>query len=409
MTKKLILLLAALTTVVVAGGAFLVIWSTRDRQPTDNFAPSSSGRVGDNEAIKAGKDLAGQKCTGEGPGVLTTLPMDPEDFSIIVPYGLVVGGHVTPIDHQYFAPKDYKSARDSYEVYAMADSQIVDISPRTNERGTEYRFVFSMTCTFLYYYDLVTSLAPDIKTEYDQNLRNGHADVDISVTAGQLVGRIGGQTLDFAVWDTTKPLEGFIVPEHYQGERWKLYTADPLDYYSAELKELVLSRYVRTAEPISGKIDYDIDGKLIGNWFQKASGGYSGPGGGQEGYWKGHLSIAPDLYDPTAFIVSIGDFGGEALQFAVKGNAPKPEAVSVESGLVKYELVKWSYTKADGSDWDRMSLTKGAKLVVNPGNPVQGCVMVQLIENRKLKMEPFPSKSCASVSGFTAAARIYER
>ena len=30
--------------------------------------------------------------------------------------------------------------------------------------------------------------------------------------------------------------------------------------------------YVRTAEPISGKIDYDLDGKLIGNWFVAGSG-----------------------------------------------------------------------------------------------------------------------------------------
>jgi hypothetical protein len=98
----------------------------------------------------------------------------------------------------------------------------------------------------------VTSLAPDIKAEYDKKVKDGNASLDIAVKAGQLVGRIGGQTLDFAVWDTEKPLTGFIVPDHYQAEEWKLYTADPLDYYTPDLKALALSRYVRTAEPISG-------------------------------------------------------------------------------------------------------------------------------------------------------------
>jgi len=349
-------------------------------------------------AVKAGQQLSNNQCKGTGPGVLTHSPMDPEDFSLIIPYGATIGGHVTPIDHQYFSPQDYRSPVDTYEVYAMADSTIVDIGTRTNtvHPATEYRLVFSLSCTFFYYYDLVTSLAPGIE-------------VGSRVTAGQLIGKIGGRTLDFAVWDTEKPLTGFIVPEHYQGERWKLYTADPLDYYSPALKELTLSRYVRTAEPISGKIDYDVDGRLIGNWFAEGSGGYSGPGGGQEGYWKGHLSIAPDHYDPTAFIVSIGDFGGEAKQFAAKGNIPKPEDVSVETGLVKYDLVRWSYTKADGSAWDRMSVTKGIKIAINAASPIEGCALVQMIENRKLKMEALPGKACTSVAGFSLAAKVFER
>lgn len=214
-------------------------------------------------AEKAGRDLCGGKCTGNGPALLTAAPMRPEDFSIIVPYGSVVGGHVTPIDHQYFAPADFNSPRDAYEVYAMADSRLVEIQPRTNERGTEYRMVFSVTCTFLYYYDLVTSLAPDIKAVYD---RSDRGRVDIRVKSGQLVGRIGGQTLDFAVWNTEKPLSGFIVPDHYKAEPWKIFTADPPDYYAPDLKALVLSRSVRTDEPLSGRIDYDVDGRLIGNW-----------------------------------------------------------------------------------------------------------------------------------------------
>ncbi len=420
--KKFILL--AILVLFLIGGGISVVFLLSKNKEGEKFSGNANienGRstntttntaneptIVESAAQKAGKELSNNKCSGTGPGTLTHSPMDAEDFSIIIPYGLTAGGHVTPIDHQYFSPKDYKSARDSYEVYAMADSRLVDIGPRTTDRGTEYRMVFSMTCTFLYYYDLVTSLAPDIKAEYDRTFHDGRARIDIPVKAGQLIGRIGGQTLDFAVWDTEKPLTGFINPAHYGAEIWKRYTADPLDYYAPDLKALALSRYVRTAEPISGKIDYDVDGKLIGNWFQVGTNGYNGiVGEGNGAYWAGHFSVAPDLYDPKGFIISIGDFGGEAMQFAAKGNAPKPETVSMETGLVKYDLVQWSYKKRDGAFWDRMTLTKDPEFV--PQTNSSGCALVQMLENRLLKMETFPGKICASVSGFSSNAKTFER
>jgi hypothetical protein len=403
--KRRVLIVAVLVIVLIPSAVLLVYpWIHGGRGRLETVTNTVKSWTA-SQAEKAGRDLAGGKCTGKGPSLLTAAPMKLEDFSIIVPYGAVVGGHVTPIDHQYFSPKDFKSPRDAYEVYAMADSRLVDIQPRTNERGTEYRLVFSVTCTFLYYYDLLTSLSPDIKAVYD---KSDHGHVDIPVKAGQLVGRIGGQTLDFAVWNTEKPLPGFIVTGHYQAEPWKIFTADPLDYYAPDLKALVLSRYVRTAEPLSGKIDYDVDGRLIGNWFLVGTNGYGGTRGEGNGeYWQGHLSFAPEVYDPTAFLVSIGDFDGQARQFAVKGNAPNPADVSVATGSVKYDLVPWTYVKSDGSFWDRMSLAKGVKLVAQDN--IQGCVLVQLLEDRKLKMECFPGKNGSQVSAFTGAARSYER
>ncbi|MSU20542.1 MAG: hypothetical protein EXS30_04025 [Pedosphaera sp.] len=396
---------SAMALILIASGLLLSRQRISGARAPSEAATHFAKSLASASAEKAGMDLAGGKCIGKGPALLTALPMKPEDFSIVVPYGAVIGGHVTPIDHQYFSPRDYKSPRDAYEVYAMADSRLVDIQPRIKKEGTEYRMVFSMTCTFLYYFDLVTSLAPEIKVLYDKSNR-GH--VDIPVKAGQLVGRIGGQTLDFAVWNTEKPLTGFIVPDHYKAELWKIYTADPLDYYTPDLKAFIVSRYVRTVEPLSGKIDYDVDGRLVGNWFLEGSKGYGGMRGEGNGeYWKGHLSFAPEVYDPTAFIVSIGDFNGNAMQFAAKGNTPQPEQVSVATGLIKYDLVQWSYEKPDGSFWDRISLVKGVRLVEQ--NQVLGCVLVQLIEDRKLRMEVFPGKRSAQVPAFTSAVRSYTR
>ncbi len=370
----------------------------------------------DKKAIEVGKRLSNGQCEGEGvPYKLSVSPMKPEDFPYIIPYGLTVGGHVTPIDHQYFPPIIFHSPRDTYEVRAMADSTIVNIQPRVKSEGTEYRLHFAVTCTFFYYYDLVTSLSPDIKKIYDDANGQYKRPVKISIKAGQVIGRIGGQTLDYAVWDTTKQLKGFIVPEHYyDAEPWKIYTADPLNYYTDDLKALILSKYVRTAEPISGKIDNDIDGKLIGNWFQEGTDGYGGASKttATKDYWTGHLAIAPDLYDPSAFIISVGFLASSAdnprNQFSVKRSSLNPSSVGVETGLVKYELRDWTYLKQDGSPWNNAEFSRGIKLN-NENTEIKGCAITQLLETRKLKFEIFLDKRCENINDFSSSARIYER
>lgn len=61
---------------------------------------------------------------------------------------------------------------------------------------------FEHSCTFYSYYDLLTSLSPEIKAEVGELIGFQNKQVRIPVKAGQLVGRIGGQTVDFAVWET---------------------------------------------------------------------------------------------------------------------------------------------------------------------------------------------------------------
>ena len=405
-TRWLLFVVLPVIILVLAAGGFVMFkeknkdGDAKENTPTDgqtNQAANTSEISDDALRISNGK------CKGTEKRKLGTLPMRYEDFAMILPYGLTIGGHVTPIDHQYFSPTVFNSPRDTYPVYVMADATIVDISPRTNEKGTEYRFVFSISCKLFYYYDLVTSLAPDIKAEWDKKQR----DVNIPVKAGQEVGKIGGQTLDFAVWDMDVNLSGYAVPEHYEGEAWKIHTADPLNYYTDELKGKVLSKYAREAEPRSGKIDYDIDGKLIGNWFREGTGGYVQDGKSHE-YWKGHLSIIPDAYDPTSIVVSMGDFGGTEKQFGVKGNTPDPGVTDDKTGRIKYELIQKDWVDASGKQWDRMSIVKGIKSK-NHEDRVEGTVLIQMTENRKLKFEAFPGKTASQVSGFTPNAIIFER
>lgn len=401
-----------LALVAVAGaGIFIFGGNNKDLPPAASLQNEWSGDIFD-RADSDGKELSRGLCSGEDKPKLGALPMRLEDFSMIVPYGLMVGGHVTPIDHQYFSPTVFNSPPDTYEVFAMADADIVDIEIHPPSEGGHgrIRLVFSMSCKLFYYYDLVTSLREDILSAY-KNARANYRSFKFPVKEGEVIGRIGGQTLDFAVWDMDIKLPGFIVPEHYVGESWKIHTADPLDYYTEDLKKAALSKYVRTVPPVSGKIDYDIDGKLIGNWFVEGAGGYGGGGEGFD-YFKNHLSFAPDLYDPRHFVISIGSLynqteGETNMQHMTLANSPLPEDVGVETGLVKYDLVGWEYLKADGSPWNGFSLTKGP--TVKRHKRVTGSVLVQMIGSRKLKFEVFPGKTSAEATSFTAKAKIYGR
>lgn len=417
---KRILIIVVVILFLLGGLTFAAFKYKKGRGGGDQKAESFLTQPeAEGSAIKAGKSLSNGKCKGEGAVELTSLPMKIDDFAMIIPYGLMISGHVTPIDHQYFSPAKFNSRPDTYEVRAMADGRITEISHRSKTVGdaskpsNDYRFVFSHSCTFLTYFDLVTSLSPEIKAEFDKNARvsgsSSFASLDIEVKSGQVIGKIGGQTLDFAVWDTTKPLKGFISPELYKGERWKIYTADPLDYYSPEVKEQALSKYLRTDANKSGKIDWDIDGKLIGNWFEENSNGYEGDREKSDGkYWRTHLAIAPEHLDPSYYVASFGTFvePGDGKQFIVSSATPDPKEVGTSSGIVKYDLKDWSYL-ANGSVWDRKSAAKDIK--ISPQKNTAGCVLFQMLENRKLKAQPFANKTCSQVKDFTASAKIYVR
>lgn len=417
--RKTLIMAGAMLLVLIIGG--VAAWKVFERQRGYSPAHLVTGVSKSDKDVEVGKQLSGGKCSGTGSETLTNSAINPSDFVFMIPYGLMVGGHVTPIDHQYYQINP-GSARDAYPVYAMGDATIVSIEHRTNSPGDnqhvqqnktdEYRIIFSHSCTFFYYYDLLTSLSGEVKAKFEAAGGGNYAGVDIPVKAGQEIGRIGGQTLDYAVWDTTKKLKSFVVSDRYQDELWKIYVADPLNYYSSDLKTFMLSRYPRTEEPLSGKMDWDIDGKLRGNWFVKGTTGYTDKNN-QQAPWSIQLSFAGDLYDPGKLILSMGDYGPgpqpgvNAQQFYVKGDSPDFAQVSQSSGLVKYELVSGSYTDANGLEWRGERFVKGPKVV--EGTQVMGVALVQMIDGRTLKFESFPNKTAAQVSGFDDKAKLYTR
>ena len=137
----------------------------------------------------------------------------------------------------------------------------------------DYRIVIWHSCTISSIYIHLNGLAPEIRevTGYIAPLDawDDGGVTTIPIEAGQLIGTAGG-SFDFSVHDTKEKLY-FVVPEHYREERFKMYTVDPYDYFTEPLRSQLLEKNVRKVEPFGGKIDFDIDGRLVGNWFFEGS------------------------------------------------------------------------------------------------------------------------------------------
>ena len=399
MKQKVYLWLSALSLVILVS-----IFGTASLYATH------SGTVVSN--VGGGKfDWSNGTCKGKGgPVKLTASPMNLRDIGFIIPMGSMVSAHVTPVDHQYYSPVNFNAPRDTYDVFAPAKGYIVSVQHRTQFVGEqqkpvdEYRVIMEHSCTFWSYFDLMTSLSPQIRSQIaafkGKSLR-------IPIKAGELLGKVGHQTLDFGVVNADVTLPGLLDPQQYQAEPWKVHTVDPFDYFAEPVKSELLAKDLRSALPRGGKIDYDIAGRLVGNWFREHTNGYAGVD--KNRYWDSHLAIAYDNIDPSQIIVSMGNFNGIAQQFAVKGNSPDPASVSQQTGLVIYELVPYNYTLGDsGQPWNGTSYASNIH-VTRRDDQVVGVILLQVLSAANIKVEIFPGLTRAQVNGFDSHAQIYER
>jgi hypothetical protein len=347
---------------------------------------------------------------GKGPVKLATFPLRVEDISHINPMGMMASGHTTPTDHLYLVAKESLDKGKRYDVLAVAGGRIVVIQWRPNpvggnpdptvfDRAVDLKVTLEHAATCWSYLDHLVELDPAIQKQVGSELKPGQPFfVRIPVKAGQIIGKVrGGFTFDFALIDTTVANKGFVRPEQFLNrDPHKLHVVDPFDYIDEPLRTKLLSFNTRQAKPLGGRIDYDIDGNLVGNWYREGTGGYAGLNRRWD-YWVGHLTFAYHHIDPSQIIISIGDIDGRARQFGVRGNSPDPARISAADGLVKYSLVAPNIDSRTG------------KPFANFQEQFFGTLLVQVVEDRKLKIEVFHGKSAEDVKGFTKAAVPYER
>ncbi|MEX1008406.1 MAG: hypothetical protein WD271_11240 [Acidimicrobiia bacterium] len=428
---------ALAAVVLVAGGAAAYVatrphnHSARANQPQ---ASSSRGMPLCASATATGCDKSklqtgargSPACRGKGAGTITASPIAVDDIVFILPMGLMTGGHVTPIDHGYFYIKG--AAADPPQqapVYAPMDGNISSVTrtvrnsaPAATSDQTaaatfdDYAVTIEATCTFRVRFSNMVRLAGMLGDKLGDLGSNQTKTPNYSVKAGELIGYTGLPTargIDVWVENDDITLTGFVHPAQYTAaEAWKTHVADLFDYMKEPLESQLLALDERDATPRWGKIDYDIDGKLVGNWFRVGSGGYAGLQHSGEGYWDGHLAVVYDGSDPGQIDISFGNYQGTAQQFAVVGNAPDPATVDPSTGLIKYELGQIEHYSADtGQAWD--GRTYLPHLRTRAGSSVTGTVLMQLVDDRSLKVEIFPGTRAADISGFDSGAQMYER
>ncbi len=320
----------------------------------------------------------------------TVSPIDLSNVRGSIPLGnLNPPGHTFPTDHIYFSFADASTYPPPYEVRAVADGEIIWIlyhrqewNPESGHTGTfnDYKVVFRHTPTLQSYFGHVAEFTPEILHAVG-TLQEGGNTIHLKVKAGDLIGYTGGRpraiyAFDFGVVDASITLKGFINPSRYPEDT--LHCASPFDYFAEPLKAQLLAKNPRTLEPRGGKIDFDIDGRLVGNWFlENTTDNYE---------WSRHLAFVYDNLHPTEIRVAIG--GILALSpgvYGVRGNAPDPKSVDGSTGRVKYELVN----ARDGQS--------------------RGILLVQVRDERTIQVEVFPDKSPDDVFDFTANAKIYVR
>ena len=356
--------------------------------------------------------------------VFTHLPLDIENIKAVEPQGeLTNSGHVVPGDHIGF---QYDSKGPKINVYAIADGYIKRVErnrPFGDLKSKNYHVYIEFSCSMFASYVHVTEIAPEIleaspefkRLDSLEEVPDNERSIwpNIPIKAGQIIGKAHEWgLLGMLAVDTNVKLNGFANPDKYKGEDWKIHAVPPFGYFTPELKAQLMDKNPRKKEPRGGKIDFDIPGKLSGNWFLEGT-DYSGSrettpiycGNQLCPYWAGHLSFAYDFVDPDQARVSFGDYTGWYPQgpYGVKGNSNFAE-IGLDDGSVKLELVS-----LDDIGNECGFKTQGKALCTRNSNNIVGVMLVQMLDDNKIKIELFPGNTASQASGFTGNAKIYER
>lgn len=227
-------------------------------------------------------------------------PISIADIQGIDPLGHVnPSGHTFPSDHIYFyiRPIDSNSpsgTRITSQLFSPGKIHITSISSsytNGNISTIDYGIVFYPCRELRSYYSHVKTLDTPILTalnsspqscqDYTTGGSSYHrcdATTDITLSAGELMGTVGGNAaaFDFGSYDQRRTPIAFISPSrHYSTQK---YTVCPLDYFESSLKttlESHLGRWdgavQRTEAPLCGSILHDISGTAAGDWYKIGS------------------------------------------------------------------------------------------------------------------------------------------
>ena len=304
-----------------------------------------------------------------GPPAFTVAPIEPSALQYIVPIGnMGPWAHTFPTDHAYLYHHLGSGTFTPIPVLAPAAGTIENTYPGLNG---EVKAWIRINSQFTYYFDHIV-LASGLAT-------------GSRVDAGAVLGTSGGAALDFAVRDMGFNV-GFIAPARYGMDT--VHARSPFPYFTEPLRSQFYAKVQREGGELDGRLSFDLDGTLSGNWFAEdlpvASSSSNDVNVGSR-----QLAFARDVRFPDRQRVSIGGFGITGL-YGVPPDAPDFAAITPGTGQVVYRLLEAG----------------------EPGGPAGtrqvALLVTQLLEGRRLRVEVVRDQ-IATTAGFSSAAAFYVR
>lgn len=308
-----------------------------------------------------------------GVAQFTVSPLDLDRIPLLVPLGhLAPPGHVLPTDHVYFYQVnfDQRPIQPSTAVLPVYAPATGAVNFMLHQAGDDWKVQFIVTKDFSYYVDHLQPL-PTLR-------------VGTIVQAGEQIGTTNpGGSLDLGAYDLRTTRRGFLVPARYPDQ--SLHCVSPWAYFTEPLRSAMYAKMRRhpAVADKDGQIDFDVAGRLVGNWFEESvpmDQTASGPAG-----WPKSLAFVFDEVDPRVVRISIGGTVAPPGIWGIPADAPPPSTVAVASGLVAYRSM---YTESTTIQY--------------------GLMLVQMLADDRVRVEVFVGSQEGSGS-FTNAARVYRR
>ncbi|MFC2034672.1 hypothetical protein ACFLUJ_00910 [Chloroflexota bacterium] len=259
--------------------------------------------------------------------IFSASPIDVENIvSIVVLGNLNPPGHVFPTDHIYFYISRQEKINLTKEIvlYSPGTLNVTKVNAIEHLQAgiTDYSIELQKGESLHIRLGHVSSLAEDVfgdttsfqtwemTNEYstgDETYRWWSKEHNITLEAGQVIGKVGGNpnqwALDLFLYDLEKTQQNIANPERWT-KSWYLHGVDPLSYYEdnpvfEQLLELVDREMSVGERPPYGSVLQDIPGTAQGCWFLE---------GVNETYPEDpHFALVHDNIRPKFAIISVGN------------------------------------------------------------------------------------------------------
>ena len=202
-------------------------------------------------------------------------------------------GHTLPTDHAYFY---HHAGNDPYPpapVYAPAAGQITSI--------TNGRIDIRVDAVYSYWLGPL-ALADGIAT-------------GVRVEAGTLLGTHSTfPAFDFSVLRSTLSVN-FVNPLRYSPDT--IHADGPIQYFDEPIGSAIRAKVLRTGGQLDGRIDYDVDGTLSGDWYAEDLAVTESGRGGEMYYGVRKLAFVglgiAIMFAATSFFLDFFGFAGGAV------------------------------------------------------------------------------------------------